>query len=356
MFDPMLNLVRHVSLRQLQVFEAIARLGSFTKAADELYLTQPTVSTQIKRLTDVIGLPLFEQIGRRVYLTETGRELETAVKAILDVLDRFEMKVADLKGLRQGYLRLCVITTAKYFAPEVLGRFCQRHTGVDVALKVTNRDNVLERLAANKDDLYILGQIPERDLELINKAFAPNPLYVIAHRDHPLATERNIPVARLADAHFIMREPGSGIRDVVLRNFAEADFKPRVRMELGSNEAIKHAIYGQLGISVLSLHTLAQEGPQSPLRILDVQGFPLERTWYVAYAKGKELSVVASAFLDFLDEEGKQLRRQLKKTHARLTRGRENGGKKTEDQAEDEEERSSPEEGMRRMSDERNTR
>jgi len=320
MFDPMLNLARHVSLRQLQVFEAIARLKSFTKAADELYLTQPTVSTQIKRLTDVIGLPLFEQIGRQVYLTETGRELETAVKDIFGVLDRFEMKVADLKGLKRGYLKLCVITTAKYFAPEVLGRFCQRHQGVDVALKVTNRDSVLERLIANKDDLYILGQNPERDLEMIATPFAPNPLHVIAHREHPLAQERDIPIERLAEEYFIMREPGSGIRDYVLKTFGEAGLKPRVRMELGSNEAIKHAIYGKLGLSVLSLHTLAQEAESSELAILDVQGFPLERQWYVAHAKGKELSVVADAFIDFLGEESGRLCRQLDETRARLTR------------------------------------
>lgn len=321
MFDPMLNLVRHLSLRQLQVFEAIARLGSFTKAADELYLTQPTVSTQIKRLTDVIGMPLFEQIGRRVHLTDAGRELESAVKDIFSVLDRFEMTISDLKGLKRGYLRLCVITTAKYFAPEVLGRFCQLHAGVDVSLKVTNRDSVLERLAANKDDLYILGQIPERDLELSAHAFAPNPLYVIAHRDHPLVGERDIPIARLAEEYFIMREPGSGIRDIILARFQQAEVRPRVRMELGSNEAIKHAIYGQLGLSVLSLHSLAQEGPHSPLRILDVQGFPLERQWYVAHAKGKELSVVTRAFLEFLDAEGAELRKQLDSTLARIKAG-----------------------------------
>lgn len=318
MFDPMLNLVRHLSLRQLQVFEAIARLGSFTKAADELYLTQPTVSTQIKRLTDVIGMPLFEQIGRRVHLTEAGRELESAVKDIFSILERFEMTVSDLKGLKRGYLRLCVITTAKYFAPEVLGRFCQIHTGVDVSLKVTNRDSVLERLAANKDDLYILGQIPERDLELITHAFAPNPLYVVAHRDHALVGERNIALARLAEEYFIMREPGSGIRDLILKRFQDADVRPKVRMELGSNEAIKHAIYGQLGFSVLSLHSLIQEGEQSPLRILDVQGFPLERKWYVAHAKGKELSVVARTFLEFLDAQGAELCKQLDEALARL--------------------------------------
>jgi DNA-binding transcriptional LysR family regulator len=323
MNNPILNLARHVSLRQLQVFEAIARLKSFTKAADELYLTQPTVSTQIKRLTDVIGLPLFEQVGRQVYLTEAGRALESAVKDMFSVLGRLEMTVADIKGLKHGYLRLCVVTTAKYFAPQVLGRFCQRHGGVDVALKVTNRDRVVERIATNQDDLYILGQSREGDIETISHAFAPNPLYVVAHRDHPLARERQIPLARLMSEPFIMREPGSGVRDVVLKTFEEAGLKPHVRMELGSNEAIKHAIYGQLGLSVLSLHILTQEGPHSQLVILDVQGFPLQRQWYVAYPKGKELSVVAKSFMDFLDEEGGRLRKDLDKTYQRLTRRRE---------------------------------
>jgi DNA-binding transcriptional LysR family regulator len=327
MFDPMLNLARHVSLRQLQVFEAIARLSSFTKAADELYLTQPTVSTQIKRLTDVIGLPLFEQVGRQVYLTDTGRELQTAVEQIFRVLDRLEMTVSDIKGLKHGYLRLCVITTAKYFAPEVLGRFCQRHTGVDVSLKVTNRDRVLERLVANKDDLYILGQNPEREIDMVTRPFAPNPLYVIAHRDHPLALEHDIPLERLVGEPFIMREPGSGIRDKVLKTFEDAGLKPHVRMELGSNEAIKHAVYGKLGVSVLSLHTLSQETAHSQLCILDVQGFPLERQWHVAHPKGKELSVVARAFLDFLDEEAEGLRRDLERTYTRLTRRRDSVAK-----------------------------
>jgi DNA-binding transcriptional LysR family regulator len=325
MYNPMLNLARHVSLRQLQVFAAIARQKSFTKAADELYLTQPTVSTQIKRLTEVIGLPLFEQIGRQVHLTEVGRELEVSVTQIFDELQRFEIRVADIKGLRSGYLKLCVITTAKYFAPEVLGRFCQEHAGVDVSLKVTNKDQVIERLVANKDDLYILSHNPRENPDMVTEVFAPNPLHVIAHRDHPLAKETNIPIAQLGCEPMIMREPGSGIRDIVLRTLDKQGVKPQVRMELGSNEAIRHAIYGKLGISVLSLHTLLQEGNNSRLVILDVEGFPLPRQWFVAYPKGKEPSVVANAFLDFLRNDSAQLKKDLSKAYIRLTRIRSKG-------------------------------
>lgn len=317
----MLDLTRHVSLRQLKVFEAIARLKSFTKAADELFLTQPTVSTQIKRLTDAIGLPLFEQIGRQVHLTEAGHELHATVNEMFDLLGRFEMKVADLKGLKEGYLRLCVITTAKYFAPEVLGSFCQIHQGVDVSLEVTNRDRTIERLTANKDDIYIIGRNPDStQLDMVAKAFAPNPLYIVAHRDHPLANEKNIPLERLADEQFIMREPGSGIRDMVLKTFEQAKIVPNVRMELGSNEAIRHAVYGKLGLSILSLHTLTQESGNSQLVILDVLGFPLQRQWFYAYPKGKELSVVAQAFIEFLEQESEQLRKNLDKAYTRLSR------------------------------------
>ncbi len=318
----MSKLYRHISLRQLQVFEAIARHKSFTRAADELFLTQPTVSTQIRRLSEVIGLPLFEQIGRKLHLTEVGRELDASVKELFASLQGFESKLADIKGLKRGRLRLCVITTAKYFAPEVLGRFCQRHAGVDISLKVTNRDTMSERLAANMDDLYILGQYPEGEIELVSEPFVPNPLYVVAHRDHPLAQESNISVDQLANEHFILREPGSGIRDRVLRTFAEAGLSLNVRMELGSNEAIRHAVYGQLGLSVLSLHTLTQEGTHSQLVILDVQGFPLQRQWYVAYPKGKSPSVVTNAFLLFLAAESSRLCKDLDKTYARLTRCR----------------------------------
>ena len=315
-----MRLARHASLRQLQVFEAIARLGSFTRAAEELFLAQPTVSTQIKRLTEAVEAPLFEQVGRGVQLTEAGEALLGAARQIFDSLDRVEMKVADLKGLKQGYLRLGVITIAKYFAPGVLGAFCQKYPGVEVSLEVTNREHLLERLGRHEDDLYILGQIPRSvvDLEII--PFAPNPLHVLAHRKHPLAKAEAIPLERLTEEYFISREPGSGTRATVERMFAEKGLKPKVRMELGSNEAIKHAIMAQLGISVLSLHTVTMEAGTGPLAILDVEGFPIERTWNVVYPKGRELSVVAKAFLEFLKGEEGKLAAKMDRTMKRLRR------------------------------------
>lgn len=297
--------MRHSTLRQLEVFEAIARLGSFTRAAEELFLTQPTVSMQIKKLTDAVGLPLFEQVGKKIYLTDAGRELQKTSREIFERFSRFEMLVADMKGLKKGMLRLAVVTTAKYFAPRLLGPFCQQYPGIDVSLKVSNRERILERLADNQDDLCILGQPPE-ELDAVAEPFLENLLVVLAPINHPLAGKKRIPLARLAEEPFLLREPGSGTRMAAERLFAEQGVTMKVRMELGSNEAIKQAIVGGLGISVLSRHTLALDAPLGQLAILDVEGFPIQRHWYVAYPAGKQLTIVAKTFLDYLKQAPKQ--------------------------------------------------
>ena len=297
----------HATFRQLEVFEAIARLGSFTRAAEELFLTQPTVSMQIKKLTDAIGLPLFEQVGKKVYLTDTGVELQAACREIFDSLSRFEMQVADMKGLKQGRLRLAVVTTAKYFAPRLLGPFYQKYPGIDVTLKVTNREHVLERLHDNRDDLYITGQPPD-DIEVVAEPFLENPLVVLAAKTHPLAKARRIALARLAEEPFLVREPGSGTRMALERLFEDNGLHLKVRMELGSNEAIKQAIAGGLGVSVLSRHTVAHDASTvGELTVLDVEHFPIQRHWYVIYPAGKRLSIVARTFLDYLTTVGRSL-------------------------------------------------
>jgi DNA-binding transcriptional LysR family regulator len=304
-------LIRLVTLRQLQVFEAIVRLGSFTRAAEELFLTQPTVSMQIKKLADAGGLPLFEHVGRSVQLTEAGHELYEAARRVFETLANLEMKLADLKGMKRGRLHLGVITTAQYFAPELLGEFSQLYQGIEVSLKVTNRENIIERMQDNEDDVYVMGQAPADEMEVEAFLFAPNPLVVMAPRNHPLLGVKNISLERLAEEPFILREPGSGIRDATLRVFEAAGVRPKVRMELGSNEAIKHAIVGGLGISVLSLHTLTLEGTQGPVAILDVADFPILRQWYLVHPKGKELSLVARTFLDFAIARGPLLQERL---------------------------------------------
>jgi LysR family transcriptional regulator, low CO2-responsive transcriptional regulator len=311
-------LIRHATLRQLQVFEAIVRLGSFTRAAEELFLTQPTVSMQIRKLTDALGLPLFEHVGRNVEPTEAGMELYQACRRMFETLANLEMNLADLKGLKRGRLRMGVITTAKYLAPEILGEFSRLYPGIELALKVTNRERIIERMHSNEDDLYIMGQAPEDELDVEAFPFAPNPLVVMAPRDHPLVGKKNIPLTEIAEQPFIMREPGSGIRDAVLRLFAAHGLRPKVRMELGSNEAIKHGIVGGLGLSVLSLHTLTLEGADGPVAILDVDQFPIHRQWYIVHPRGKELSLVARTFLEFAIASEGRIRERMESMWPRL--------------------------------------
>lgn len=294
----------HATLHQLKVFEATARHRSFTRAAEELFLTQPTVSMQVKQLTKAIGLPLFEQVGKKLYLTEAGKQLFATCEDIFVKLDQLEMNIADLKGMKQGKLRIAVITTTKYFMPRLLGPFCQLYPGIDVALTVTNHEQVIERLAHNQDDLYVMSQLPEH-IDVKAYPFLENPLVVVAPGNHPLANERNIPLKRLVEEMFIMREPGSGTRRSFQQLLDAHNLSVRVRLELGSNEAIKQAIAGQLGLSVLSRHTLTSDSED--LTILDVEGFPLPRQWYIVSLSGKQLSVVAKTFLEYLQEAAAQL-------------------------------------------------
>lgn len=298
--------MRHTTFRQLEVFDAIARRGNFTRAAEELFLTQPTVSMQIKKLTEAVGLPLFEQIGKRIYLTDAGKALQASCREIFESLNNFEMLVSDMQGLKQGKLRLAVVTTAKYFAPRLLGPFCTLYPGIDVSLKVSNRERLLERLGDNQDDLYVLGQPPE-GLDAVYEPFLDNPLVVLAPTNHPLASQHNISLARMAEEPFIIREPGSGTRIAVERLFRKHNLTLNVRMELGSNEAIKQAIVGGLGISVLSRHTLALDAAIGQFTTLDVKHFPIERQWYAVCPAGKQLSIVAQTFLEYLRSAADQV-------------------------------------------------
>ena len=305
-------IIRHTTLRQFQIFEAIVRLGSFTRAAEELFLTQPTVSMQTKKLSDSIGLPLLEQVGRRVQPTEAGRELYTSVRTIFQTLSNVEMAVSDLKGVRRGRLRLGVVTTAKYIAPRLMGGFSDEYPGVELALKVSNRERVVDRMLNGVDDLYIMGQVPSDLTEIESHPFAPNPLVVIASRDHPwVGRKEPVTIEELAEHPLILRETGSGIRDTVLRLFEEKGLRPNVRMEMGSNEAIKHAVVAGLGVSVISLHTITLEGPKGPVAIVDVEQFPIMKQWFIAYPKSKDLSLVAKTFLDYAINYEASMRKAL---------------------------------------------
>ena len=290
-----------VTLRQLCTFEAVARLKSFSGAAEEMHVSQPTVSKQIKSLHEAIGLPLLEQIGKKVFLTDAGNELYATCAEWLNTWGRFEQTIADLKGMKQGKLKIAAVTTTKYFMPRLLGPFCAQYPGIDISLEVLNRDRLLERMARNEDDLYIMG-VPPEGMDVDAEPFLDNPLVVLAPASHPLAQRKRIPFKALGNETFLMRERGSGTRMTIERLFAERNTPLNVKMELGSNEAIKQAIAGGLGLAVLSQSTLSLEPMRSELTILDVQGFPLMRAWYMVRPKGKPSSVVVQTFREFLRE------------------------------------------------------
>jgi DNA-binding transcriptional LysR family regulator len=313
--------LKHGMLPQMRVFEAVARLGSYTRAGEELYMAQPTVSVQIKKLTETVGLPLFEQVGKRVHLTDAGRELYATCHQIFDCLNAAEDNIANLRGLKSGRLRLAVSTTGKYFAPRMLGAFVKQHPGLEVSLQIHHRETLIERMSRNEDDLYIFANPPAGG-DVVTQTILPNPMVAFARADHPLAGQKDIPFSRFAQEPFLIREPGSGTRMVAQQLFEQHGLTPNVRMELSTNEAIKQAILAGLGVSILSKYTLGLDTEQDDLVALDVEGLPLEGHWYFAYPTGKQLTMVAQSFMEFVRKEAKA----LVYDHLRQERG----GKKSE--------------------------
>ena len=291
--------IRHATLHQLRVFDALARHQSVTRAAGELHLSPPAVSIQCRQLAEAIGQPLYEQVGKRLRLTAAGELVSRTCRDVLDRLEQAAGELAAMQGRECGRLRLAILTTAKYFGPRLLGRFSREHPDVDVTLFVGNREQLLERLAGNRDDIYLLGQPPER-LRVVAEAFAENRLVLVAAADHPLAGKKRIAPARLDGLPFILREEGSGTRLAAERFFEEHGIRPRTRMELGSNEAIKQTVASGLGVAVLSESTLQAERTAGELVCLDVQGFPLRGHWFLVHPQGRELSAPAAAFREFL--------------------------------------------------------
>ena len=296
----------HFTLRQFRVFEAVASRLSFTQAAKALHLSQPAVSMQVKAMEEQVGLPLFEQLGKQVHLTEAGHEIFHYSRAIGQLLDEAEDVINSLKGAHQGKLTISVASTANYFVPTLLGIFHERFPGVTVSLDVTNRETLLNQLNDNLVDLVVMGQPPE-GADLVAGAFMENPLVIVAPPEHPLATQKNIPLKRLEDEVFLTRERGSGTRSAIERFFAQHEVQLNTGMEIASNEAIKQSVQAGLGLGLLSRDTLEMELALGKLVILDVEDFPILRHWYVMHRKGKRLSIVAQAFQQFLLEEANAL-------------------------------------------------
>jgi len=297
------TLARTTTLRQLQILVAVARHGGYTRAAEALHLTQPTVSMQVKKLSEAIGMPLFEQSGKKLRLTPAGRKTLDASRDILNRLELLGGEISSLTGEVKGELRIAVVTTAKYFMPHLLGVFVQRYPDVDPRLIVTNREKILERLEEAQDDLLIMGKVPN-ELDVQSTPFLDNDLVVIAPPGHRLAKKRAIPLKRLLEERILLREPGSGTRLAMDKLFSEQRLVLEPYMELGSIEAIKQAVMAGLGISVMSEHNLRLELDSGKIRVLDVKGFPLRRHWFAVHASNRKLSLVAQTFLDFIRDEG----------------------------------------------------
>ncbi len=289
----------HVTLRQLKVFEAVGRHLSFTRAAEELYLSQPAVSMQIKQLEGQLSVTLIEKFGKKNGLTEAGREMLHYSREILRLLDEAEEVLDDLRGVRRGTLQIAVATTANAFAAQLLAAFSREFGGIQYKLDITNRQTLLDQLEANQTDLVIMGR-PPANLPLVAESFMDNPLVVIAPPHHPLATQQSIPLGKLSNETFVIREKVSGTRIAMERFFKKHGGKIESKIEMTSNESIKNAVQAGLGLGIISTHTMRLELEVKKLVILDVQSFPILRHWYVVHRQGKRLSSVAEEFKKFV--------------------------------------------------------
>jgi LysR family transcriptional regulator, low CO2-responsive transcriptional regulator len=306
----MLRHMRGVTLRQLRVFAAAARHMNFSRAAEELHLSQPAVSTQIKEFAAAVGLPLFERIGRRTYLTPAGEEMLQCARAITARLKETEDALAQLKGVTGGRLNVAVISAGDYFFPRVLARFGATHPGVTFNLTVHNREGLLRQLKDNLTDLAVMVR-PPSDMDVVAVPFAPHPYVIVAAPNHPLARARQIPRAALNRERFVQREHGSDTWNSMHEVFGRQFSRLNIGMQIHSTETIKQAVVAGMGIAFLSAHTIGLDLLAGNLVVLDVQGFPAMLNWYLVHNRTKRLAPVAAAFKDFLLREGAPLIERL---------------------------------------------
>lgn len=298
--------LRALTLRQLRTFSVIARHLSFTAAARELHVTQPAISMQVKELEELVGLPLHERVGRKLQLTEAGRELALCAQGVGDLLQQTHERLLAMKGLTAGVLKLGAISTAKYFTPSLLAAFKRRHPQITIRFTIGNREDVLRQLAENECDLAITGR-PPKDMDAVGQVFAPHPLVIVAAPDHPLAGKRRVDFARLADESFLTREPGSGTRVAMEEFFRAQGQRSPDSVEMSSNETIKRAVMAGMGVAFISAHTVGLELASGRLVKLDIKGLPVMRNWYVVHLAAKRLSPIAESFREFLLEEGEAM-------------------------------------------------
>ncbi len=302
--------MKDATFRQIEVFETVARHLNYSRAAEELHMSQPGVSIHVKQLERHAGVPLFEHVGKRVFLTSAGQEMLRYSRVLIQQFKETNEALAELKGIRRGRLNVAVISAGDYFFPGLLAEFCRRHDSVTVRLTVSNREDIVRQLAENTIDLSLMLRPPENH-DMVAQAFAPQPHVIIAPPEHRLACQRQISMHALANESFIVREKGSDTRlamDEVLR---ETNVNFKITMEIHSFETIKQAVIAGMGISFLSAHTIGQELKLGRLVVLDVEGFPVMREWHIVHHKNKHLPAVAVAFKEFLLQEGAVLIERL---------------------------------------------
>jgi LysR family transcriptional regulator, low CO2-responsive transcriptional regulator len=296
----------NITFRQLKVFAEVAQRESVTRAAEALHLTPPAVSMQIKEIESQVGLPLFDREGRRISLSTAGEYFLVHAKRLLAELQNAEHAMARFKRVERGLLTIGMVSTAKYFVPQLMARFREEHLGIDVKLRVAgNREQLVAMLQAAEVDLAVMGR-PPKELATRSEAFAAHPMVIVAPPGHPLLPFGHAPLSALAPYPFIVREQGSGTRNAMQQFFAEHRFEASITMEISSNETIKQAVMAGMGLSFLSLHTLGLEVRSQLLKVLDVAGTPVMRTWNVVHLQARTLSPAAEAFRYFLIEHAEQ--------------------------------------------------
>ena len=297
----------NITFRQLRVFLEVAQQGSVTRAAEALHLTVPAVSMQLKEIESQVGLQLFDRSGRSISLSTAGEYFVVHARRLLATLRDAENAMGRFKRLESGLLTVGMVSTAKYFVPRLLAQFREDHPGIDVRLVVTaNREALLARMEAGDVDLSVMGR-PPRELAARSEAFAAHPLVFVCPPGHELLRVGHPPAAALAPFPFIVREQGSGTRNAMETFFAEHRFEPRITMEMGSNETIKQAVMAGMGVSFLSLHTVGLELKTGLMKLLEVEGTPVMRSWHVVHLQRKVLSPAAEAFRYFLIEHGENM-------------------------------------------------
>jgi LysR family transcriptional regulator, low CO2-responsive transcriptional regulator len=286
------------TFQQLRIFDAVVRAGTVSGAAEALAVTQPTVSASLKELTDAVGLSLIAGYGKAFALTQAGERVAASARAQLLEAERLKDELDQLKGLSAGRLRIAAVTTTEYFLPALVGPFADAHPGLQLSLTVENRDRIVARLTERLDDIAVMMYPPD-DIAINVLPFLDNPLVAIAPVRHPFVG-RSPSLRTFVASPFLLREPGSGTRRAIEEHCERAGVSMTVRMQLGSNEAIKHAVAAGLGVSILSAHSLSPEPQREGLAVVAVRGLPIRRQWSVVSIPGSERNPAVAAFLSHL--------------------------------------------------------